>query len=479
VLRAWLVLLGLLAILAQTTLDGLAERLDGEDAAADGGWTQALPPWTVLVAAGSVFVLAVAGYAVLAWHVTGFRVADGAVEMKTGVLMRRRRQMRLDRLQSVDVVRPLTARLVGLAQLELGSAGGGSDSGLTISFLRLAEAAAVRRELLARSGTRREGPSSSAIAARGDVMGQVDEALTGVTDFGDAGPVGGAAEGAVPLFAVPPGRTLASVMLSGWAVGLVATIVSGAVLLVVSAANGSLLSTVLAVGGGLWGGAAIIRRRLMSELNFSAQATADGVVVRHGLTELVSQTVRRERIQAVEVSQPLLWRHWGWWRVRVNVAGYGTQGTELRSVVLPVGTFGQVASVLWSLTPTLVRPQDEAMWRAATLGRGPENGFTVAPRRARWLDPWGWRRLGYAVTPFALVVRKGLWVRRVQVVPHERTQGISVEQGPWQSRFRLASVRIASTVGPVVPELPHLDVNDAGVLLRDQAIRARMDRGSH
>ena len=88
---------------------------------------------------------------------TRFAVTDEAVHLRTGILFRQQRQARLDRLQAVDVVQPLLARLVGLAELKLEVAGG-SGSAVSLAFLREADAEALRAELLAlAAGLQRPG----------------------------------------------------------------------------------------------------------------------------------------------------------------------------------------------------------------------------------------------------------------------------------------------------------------------------------
>ena len=66
------------------------------------------------------------------------------------MLFRRSRRVRLDRLQAVDVVRPLVARALGLAELRLEVAGG-SSSEAPLAYLSEAAAQQLRAELLARA----------------------------------------------------------------------------------------------------------------------------------------------------------------------------------------------------------------------------------------------------------------------------------------------------------------------------------------
>ena len=68
--------------------------------------------------------------------------------------------MRLDRLQAVDVVRPLVARALGLAELRLEVAGG-SSSEAPLAYLSEAAAQRLRAELLARAaGLHHETPEA-------------------------------------------------------------------------------------------------------------------------------------------------------------------------------------------------------------------------------------------------------------------------------------------------------------------------------
>ena len=54
---------------------------------------------------------------------------------------------------------------------------------------------------------------------------------------------------------------------------------------------------------------------------FTVADSPDGLRLRHGLVNVQSQTVPPGRVQAIEISEPLLWRRKGWVRVSLNVAG--------------------------------------------------------------------------------------------------------------------------------------------------------------
>ena len=59
------------------------------------------------------------------------------------------------------------------------------------------------------------------------------------------------------------------------------------------------------------------------------------------------------RIHAVEIRQPVLWRLTGWWIVQVDVAGYGAMsGSDSGStMILPVGSKQQALQIAALVTP--------------------------------------------------------------------------------------------------------------------------------
>lgn len=400
----------------------------------------------VAVLAGAVLLLV--GLMVLSWRMTRYRLTDEALELHHGVLSRSQRAARIDRLQAVDVVQPLVARIFGLARLSVEVAGSG-DSKIELAYLTHDQAASLRAHLLARAA-----------------------GLTYTTAEAPEAP-----EHAV--FELPVQRLLGSLVLSTAFVVAVLGVVGLVVGLVVVGDAGPFLAGVfpmaLAVGGLLW-------NRFGNGFGFRVATGPDGLRLRHGLLEQRSQTVPPGRVQAVRLHQPLLWRRVGWWNVRVNIAGYGGLGeqqAEDETTLLPVADRAEALLVLSMVVPDLgVAPGEDprALVALAMDGTGADGGFVTSPRGARWLDPLGWRRAGYRVTDEVLLVRRGRLHREVDVVPHARTQSLGVRQGPLQRRLGLATFALHSTPGPVSPVVRHLDSAQAAALLEEQAVRARAAR---
>lgn len=437
--------------------------------------------WALLALLGVLSVLVAAFY--VSWRMHTFRITEEVVEVRSGVLFRTNRKARLDRIQGINIVRPFFARLFGAARLEVNQAG--QDANVRLDYLGSASADDLRREILRlASGTR--AASASRVIANGAGAG--------------AGPSLGAAASLVeqrmheflapeldPDAAEPEsvvklgtGRLIGSILLSGASIFLVVAIVVVIVASVFAPESlmvfFGLVPAVLGVGG-------FYVQRFMKSLRYSIAGTPDGVRVGFGLLTTSNETLPPGRIHSVKVSQPLLWRGPGWWEIKVNRASQSsTNGAagQQNTTILPVGNLADVTRVLALVLPDLL---DEGLAAAGLTGAGaPDDGFTNSPRRARGLRWFSWRRNGFAVTPTAVLLRKGAIWRELVLVPHPRLQSVSVQQGPLLRMLRLAAVRLHTVAGPISAELGAID-KDAAVelftLTAAAAVRASGSDTSH
>ncbi len=430
--RGWKVVAAVLVLITQQRGGNLLER---------GLPTRTEALLTLAAIAGAALIGGL--YALLAWRRARFRIDGESLQLRTGVVFRQERQARLDRLQSVDVVRPLLARFFGLAELSLEVAGGG-DSAIRLSLLREADAQELRSTLLARA---------AGLEFEGDLAPEAPER---------------------EILTVPVGRTVESLLRNGPSLFGLLALVS---LLVVSVVlwSPAPLVAVIPVGIGVLG---LLWSRFTGGFGFRVATSPDGVRLHHGLMTTRSQTVPPGRVQALRLSQPLLWRGRDWWRVEVNIAGYGAArggegGPVEQNLLLTVGSRSEALTVAALVLPELAACEvlDEGL-----TGRGDAGGFLASPSSARLLDPIGWRRHGVLVTTTVLLVRRGVLVRELDVVPHARTQSLGLKQGPLQRRLGLASFMLHSTVGPVDPSVQHIPAIAAAELLQQQSERASAAR---
>jgi putative membrane protein len=424
--RGWKIFAGLAAVVAQQVA---FERHGG-----------ALVALVVLGAA-----VPVAGVlAWLSWRTTRFGIESGDLRIDSGVLVRRSRRIRLDRLQAVDVVRPLLARVAGLAELRLEVVGGGKHSEGALAYLGEDEARALRAELLAR--------------AAGLIDADPRQDVT-VPEQSSAPPPPEADEHL--LHEVPWGRYLGSLALSGSAV---VSVVAVAVVVALAATTRS-PGLLLAIAPSLLVPAHLVFVRGQNDALFTLSGSADGLRIRHGLLETRQQTVPPGRVQALRVEQPLLWRRQGWVRVSVTVAGYGHEGALLTGTLLPVAPEPEALGLVRLVLGAEVGPHPGAQ----------SVPLRPAPRQARWLDPLAWRRLGVGADDRVLVVREGVLHRRTSVVPHAKVQSVAVRQGWLQRRLRLATLAVHVPPALEVPAR-HREVAEAVTLLVEETDAARAAR---
>jgi putative membrane protein len=163
----------------------------------------------------------------------------------------------------------------------------------------------------------------------------------------------------------------------------------------------------------------------------------------------------------VELLQPLAWRPFGWWQVRMNTAGH-TRGRnsagEARTTTLPVGSIRDVQRVLPLLLPGMDDTVRDALAHAAMDAHADQSAFSSAPPRARWLRPFSWRKTGYTIADGVIVIRHGAVWRRVVFVPLARMQSVEVEQGPAHRILDLATADVHLIDGPVHAKVPVIDV---------------------
>lgn len=113
---------------------------------------------------GPLWGLAAAGVAVLTavvrWVTTRYRITASQVQLRTGLVRRRRLSVPLDRVRTVDVQATLMHRLVGLTRVKLGTGRSTSEKEhhLTLDGLSAGQAERLRNDVL-------HGPAAGADAA--------------------------------------------------------------------------------------------------------------------------------------------------------------------------------------------------------------------------------------------------------------------------------------------------------------------------
>lgn len=425
--------------------------------------------WVPLALVGVLVLLLlfIAGF-YLSWRMHTFRITDELVEVRSGILFRTHRKARLDRIQGINIVRPLFARIFGAAKLEI--TGAGADSNVALAYLGSARADELRRVILTlASGSRPAAPPPPAAAALqpGEAPAHPSLVEQRINEF--------TAPELDPTLAEPasvvkmhPGRLIGSTVLSTGTIWFVLVVIGG----VVAAALSREFFILFGAVPLLFGLGSYLVNRVVKSLRYTIAATPDGVRVGYGLLSTSNETLPPGRIHSISISQQLPWRPFDWWEVKVNRAGKssaeGAAGQQ-NTTILPVGTRAEVFKVLELVLPGLVEEQTRAMVAAGLARASAEDGYTTSPRRAAVLRWFSWRRNGYALRPDSVLLRRGAIWRELVVVPAARMQSVSVHQGPLERALRLGSVHVHTVAGPISARLGAIDAGDASGFFRDVA----------
>ena len=484
------------------------------------------------------------------WWFTRYSLDDLAIHRRSGFLFKKNRTIRLESVQSVDISRPLVARLLGLSELRFEVADGSSEA-LHIKYVSARKAEVLRRTAMASINLLRSEaagrpvdvlPGSMQISAeRMPAADQLHQPFEASYEASYGAPVQGGTQPAnqqvepqqggylqptpqqpgtqypgasrrgarmpmpvaadpsqPPIFRISNVRLIASIMLEHlvWLVPVVCLMLGAAVLAaVVSGENPFFIFMAMLPGmfAPMVGYVVALWTRFDGAANFKITPSGQGgVTLRYGFTGTHTQNVMVERIQALAVEQSILWRAFGWYRIKMTIAGIGIEKNDnqklvTRNVALPVGNKQETLMVLRLLLPALDEAQAQVLLDTANGSLKSQKpqvpAMIVTPSSARWMDPLTWKRNGVTTVGYTagsvqattridsdaarssvgehtqgdlLLIRGGYFIRTLSIVPVSRVLSVSRGQGPLQRAFGCASVHFGTVPGPVRTLMMHL-----------------------
>ena len=373
-----------------------------------------------------------------------------------------------DRVRTVDVTAPIWHRALGLARVEIGTAGGGLGAHrIVLDALAAPVAAQLRGELLHRVATdvaTADGPAGGPVDEPEEVLVRLDPAWVRYAPLTTSGLVSAAAiwgfsaqyigqvdelhdrvEGAVDRVAA-----------LGVGVAALAGFLSALVAVSVLAVSGYVLT--------YW------RFRL-------TRHTGGTLHISRGLITARATSLEERRIRGVEIGEPLGLRLAGAARLSAATSGLGQEGARSgsdwltppapaevvdRTAVEVVGDEVAVRGPLLSHGPAARRRRftrailPAAVLCAATLllTRAIDDlptALVVAGCLPLLASPWlaadRYAALGHALTPRHLIVRSGTFSRRRVVLARDGVIGVTIRESFFQRRAGLATVTATTAVG--------------------------------
>jgi putative membrane protein len=421
----------------------------------------------------SLFLAMTIGRTIVHYWTLQYRVAEGRLEIRTGLLNRQVRVIAPDRVQNIELVRHVFHRLSGLVEVRIETASGTEVEGLLSA---LSEAGADRLVQAIEAGRRQAKDRSP--QAEEDAPVVAENSVVDLVRYG-----------------LTASRLGAAVVLIGLGFEFVQVTDP---------------SQVEQVGGGLgWLGTLALLLALLTGTWLAGTVTA---VLRHYGFKLVDRngvlvateglfTRRRvelplRKVQVVTVAQPWLRRFIGLGTVTLETAAAreGGDGTASAEAMVPVVPTAGIQAVVQAALPALDVDLDEAelrrphpkalrrqliaaTWRGLLFGGGltwwfwPWGVFGMVLLPVNWWLAWlDHRHQGWLVTPSVVVARTGYLSRRTRILPRAKLQSSEVRAGPILRRWGLG--RLVLRVAGDAVSLPLLAWDQASELQRELLLRS-------
>ncbi|MGC0141694.1 PH domain-containing protein [Pseudactinotalea sp. Z1732] len=450
----------------------------------------------------------------LRWVFTRYRVSEDYVERRTGVLVRRYRSVRRDRIRSVDVEARLRHRLSGLRIVRIGAGqqSAAGEAAFDLDAVLAADAEQLQRILL----RDRRRPSSGTVAAGRTPQSPDDgdhQVEAESTDAGSQGSDDPMPERAPQILSRLQPRWVLYNLFNIWALVLAAGVLWGGFWLAATF-NLDVLSygrnlvawddldwagrTAIAVGvvamvGVLGMAITFFTSHWRFELSrvFGAETTM--LRTRQGLFHTKEVNRDEGRIRGVAIAEPLLWRWLGVTDTTVITTGLDAWSSSDPTTILPRGPRAVACRVGGEVLQTDVNPitaplqphpgaalRRRLWWALATaaivtgvlwwLARTDVIGFgwiwtgAVLLPFAVGAALVAYRALGHTIAGAYVVMRSGLLSRYTTALQRDAVSTVAVSESLLQRRLGLRSVSAMTAAGDGAYDAPDVPADSAAEL---------------
>lgn len=375
------------------------------------------------VAASVVFI-----YAVLRYLFTAYRITHQTLELRRGVFVKSHQVMPRNRVQSVGTNMSFVGRLVGISTVEVSAA---DAEDIHLSFVSEEAGEALRRIL------------------------EADRMQRGAEEEAQREPLSSIDTGRLLIFGLtePVLIPVLLIVLAAW----VATFVLG-----------WLFAPVSAVFVLIWP-----VMRTVRFVGFRSWVEGDRLRIEAGILGRRRSESPLGRIQVVQAGRPPLRRLAGMETISIVTGdiGVSNEGSQIAGTVAPleqIGTWRAISEALIgyvALGETNLEPSSRRTIRRAVLRGMVALGALVGTLTAAvtlldmgwWLPVLvggvgfvgvvvyaraRWKVLGWALDERHLLVRRGVFLRRLTVVPVHKVQDVTVRATIFQRRLGIATVEV-------------------------------------
>ncbi|MBS8267036.1 hypothetical protein DYI25_21750 [Mesobacillus boroniphilus] len=407
--------------------------------------------WDLFYFFGSIgVVLLVLVYGVLAWYRFTYRIEQGELRIEYGLIVRKKRYIPFDRIQSLDLSEGILQRLFGLVKVKVETAGSGGmglqDGEAVLTAITKQDAQEIHDYLVSikKSGQSVQGDEET--ESSDDLLYKisVSELLMLATTSGGVGVVISAVLAFVFQFEefIPYEQIFD---------GVEHFVQNGFVFISVVVFLGFLLAWIIALFG-----------TMLKYANFTVRKVDNDLVITRGLLEKRQFTIPLSRIQAVRISENLIRQPLGYASAYVESAGGSALDQESSKVlILPIVKKRKI--------PGLLKPHLSEYHFRVNISPAPGRAYSRYLLKgwlftlpiiiaAIWLlRPWGYGALlllvlsalwsylnykdaGWSLDQGMLTFRYRNIVKNTVYMRKNKVQSFSVKESFFQRKKKLATV---------------------------------------
>ena len=384
-------------------------------------------------------------YGIFYWLRYLFYISGQELRVEYGVMVRKKRYIPFERIQSVQITAGVLLRLFGLVKVQVETAGGGKEAEFVLAALPRKTALELQTILQAGGKPMADAPdemesieyklstrSLLLLASTSNGIGVAISAilviLSQLDDF-------------LPQMNVwEKVATYAEHMASA----MVSLIIMAVFILILLAWLLSLIGTIIRFSG------------------FQLRRESDSIKINRGLFEKQQLSIPIKRIQAVKVVEGLLRQPFGMVSVQVvSISNIGAKGEG--KVLFPLLPRAELPEFLEKVAPEFVMPlafqslPRQAKRRYLLINTIPALiiailssvflpwGYVafILPLLGVWLGNKQYHDAGYQMEGNTLILRSRKLGRETTIIPRRRIQSLHVSQNPFQIRSGLSNLKVA------------------------------------
>lgn len=416
----------------------------------------------------SISVFLLMGYEYIYWRNFEYHIEEDGLKMLSGVITKNDRDIPMKRIQNVDVNRNILQRVIGIAKVDVETAGG-SKTEASLKYLTYEDAKKMQKQVRELKNRRNTTENDEGAEREDFALSNKNLGILSLTSI-DQRLIGG-------------GFAILSIIVGSAGMQFVEGGVSA-----IQLTLGFIIASIVALGFWIASSFSTFTKFFDFKLYFHDNA----LEYERGMFNRASGTIPEEKIQDIIIEENFIQRYFNFASLQVETAGYiasGDQGqldtgketviplakrSEIEKFAKEIGGYSEpefktinnkaetryfrryllAGTILATLTYVISQ-----FYPLPITAYIPSAAFLLLSKKAAHLK---WQNIGYFLDEEQFFTRKGFWNRQTYVVPYFRIQNLMQNQTILQKRWNQSSL-LLDTAGSVIsyPIVPDMDTDEA------------------